>query len=285
MSSRKSTRSQAKKRKGGAEAGGIAVTSLNDLPPDELLRIHELIRGKSKVQGSLTKEQKAKQRYVSEARKGVSPRLLPRRRLTHALECTHAGRQLEDDPQGPAVQCIHAHRAQGEERVTALIGVLMGMSPLGMRADTTHPCLTPPQVALPPSLQPAADDEDKYWLRSWVTSLAAFLKRQPASQEVDLPGLACSSVSAALPLAPFITSLQVNVDIDDDMSRVLSSVCKVLPPPSLPHAWRYTRPTSPHSPLPLCPALTELPPPEGSQAGSRGSEGRAAALLLLQDPC
>jgi hypothetical protein len=81
MSTRQSARLQEKKRKreDPAEAeGGIA--SLTDLPPDVLLRIHELIRGNVIVEGSGLDKQK--HRYVSESRGRHASCLLGL--LTHA---------------------------------------------------------------------------------------------------------------------------------------------------------------------------------------------------------
>ncbi len=86
------------------------------------------------------------------------------------------------------------------------------------------------QVALPPSLHPADNDQKAFRLRTWMNSFIAFLKTQPASQQLILAGLASSSVNAALPLAPFITGLDVTLGRSDDLSVWLSYLCQVCCP-------------------------------------------------------
>jgi hypothetical protein len=143
------------------------------------------------------------------------------------------------------------------------------------------PCMLSLQVALPPSLQLATDEQKASRLRAWITSFAAFLKTQPASQEVDLADLASSSVKAARPLAPFITGLDVILSKRDDLSMWLSYLCQVM----LPSAPACRDLSWHHSPSPPSLPLTVLSPAEGPQAALQDNQGRAAALLSLQDPC
>jgi hypothetical protein len=92
-----------------------------------------------------------------------------------------------------------------------------------------HGCLLtlllPMQVEIPWTKQRSESDGMRTRRAAWFESLAALMASQPASY------LNMNFSSAALPaaqaLAPWITSLSVTVDPDEDIGKILKGAIKV----------------------------------------------------------
>ncbi len=63
--------------------------------------------------------------------------------------------------------------------------------------------------------------------KAWLKSLAALMASQPASHQIILQQVYSPVLRAAQILAPWITSLTVTMDQNDDMGKVLKGAIKV----------------------------------------------------------
>jgi hypothetical protein len=84
----------------------------------------------------------------------------------------------------------------------------------------------PIQVHIPSRFR-GPSEEMRTRREAWLESLAAFMASQPASSQINLAAIPSSGLRAAQVLAPWISSLSVNVNIEDDIGKILKGAIEV----------------------------------------------------------